>query len=558
MKKIIFVSVALLIVLGSLYIQFNKPLPVVQAQSDIPPAPIQIEGQQGTAVVAGQVQMTLLSKPPVLSVERLKALNAQAIGPAAMPPLPEGNTAVTRADSVVDPSKQTAPPSASGVNTSGAFTIFRDTILSHLLWFVSYVAEPTVVNSGPYVFMTTNWMAAVSQDGGKTFSWMDPYTMFPASYGGFCCDQVAVYDPARDIFIWYMQYLPSETAGIANNIFRIAVATPKDAVKGTWIYYDFISPNNTWWDYPDLAVSNDYLWITTNRVPYGFSYVDDAWIFKLPLDALSAHSGFGYSYVDMAASGFSNLSLRMTRGARETMYFGSHNTTSQVRIFAWAENSGSLGWTDVNLSTPWYYSAIHVCTSPDGYNLCGFDDGRIKAGWVSKGKVGFMWGSAQGGGFPYPYIEGVRVNESGLTYLDRPILWNTFGGFAYPAVAPNARGDLGLAAFFSGGGYAPYFLVGIDDDYSRDVGYSIGYWETDYLRSGNGPLGNRWGDYISIQPFNPNGLGWVASGFLLQGGNTNGYAEPSSTIFGRERDLRASQLYMDPRFASFIPMLRTP
>jgi hypothetical protein len=561
MKKIVLVCAALMIVLGGLIVQVKQPISVVQAQSGLPPAANQVQGTQGTSVVAGQVQMTLLSQPPVLTAERRKQLDAQSIEPAAMPTLAEGTTAVQRPDSGVGPSKQIAPPPAAAVNITppGSFTIFRDTILSHFDWYVSRVAEPTVVNSGPYVFMTANWMAAVSQDGGQTFKYIDPYTQFPASYGGFCCDQVAVYDPARDIFIWYLQYLPSETAGIANNIFRIAVAHPADAVKGLWFFYDFISTSNTWWDYPDLAVSNDYLWVTTNRVPYGASYVDDAWIFKLPLDELSVGSGFSYFYQDLSGSGLSNYSLRMTRGARETMYFGSHNTTSQVRIFYWPETSVStLYYNDVNLSAPWY-TGYHDCTSPDGYNLCGFDDGRIKAGWVSNGKVGFMWGSSQGGAFPYPYIEGVRVNESGLTYLDRPIEAAAWGGFAYPAVAPNARGDLGLAAFVSGGGYYPWYILGIDDDYARDAGASLlGSWEFTYMRSGYGPIANRWGDYISVQQFNPNGLAWVAGGFMLQGGNTNGNAEPSYTIFGRQRDLHSAALYMDPRFATFIPILSTP
>jgi hypothetical protein len=555
MKKIVLVFAALMIVLGGFIVQVKQPISVVQAQSGLPPASNQVQASQGTVAAAGQVQMTLLSQPPVLSAERRKQLDAiEAKGPAAMPPLPEGNTAVTRADSVVYPSTQVAPPPAAAVNITspGTFTIFRDTVLSHLIWYVAKVAEPTVVNSGPYVFMTANWMAAVSQDGGQTFNYIDPYYMFPASYGGFCCDQVAVYDPARDIFIWYLQYSSSAPAGTGHNIFRIAVARPADAVKGLWYFWDVTSPDNTEWDYPDVALSNDYLWITTNRGPYAGSYVDDAWIFKFPLDDLMAGGGLGYLFVDLGANSVYNLSLRMTRGAHETMYFGSHNTTAQVRIFSWAENSGSVGWADVNLSASWFNS-LHNCTSPDGYNLCGFDDGRIKAGWVSNGKVGFMWGSSQGGGFTYPYVEGVRVKESDLTYLDRPIIWSTSGGLAYPAAAPNARGDLGVAAFFSGGGYYPYFLLGIDDDFSRDVGSSVlGPLEIQYLRSGYGPFGDRYGDYISVQQFNPTGLAWVASGFTLQDGSVSGYAEPSYTIFGRERDRPSTNLYMDQRYSTFV------
>jgi hypothetical protein len=556
MKKIVFVCAALIIMLGGLIVQFQQPVPMVRAQSDLPPVSGQIQGKQGTASRSGQVQMTLLSQPPVPSAEQLKAWNAQSKRQAAMPPLPEGTTAVTRADSVVDPASQVAAlPSDAAVDSPGTFTIFRNTILSRTLWYAAEWSSPTVVNSGPYVFMTFNWSAAISQDGGHTFQYVNPATMFPASYGGFCCNQVAVYDPARDLFIWYLEYNTTTPPGTTYNLFRIAVARPADAVKGTWYYYDIDSLDNTWWNYPDVALSNDYLWVIVNRVPYGSSTIDDAYVFKIPLDILMTYSPLTYSVWDLGGGGIYNYSLRMARGARDTMYLASHNTTSQIRIFSNAENSGILNYTNVNLSATWYNSPTHNCTSPDGQNLCGADDGRVQTGWVSNGKVGFMWGAGQGGGFTYPYVEAVQVRQSDLSYLDRPYMWSASIGFAYPAAAPNARGDLGVAVFSSGGGSAPYFVVSIADDVTRDSGAP---WDMTYMRSGYGPYNNHGGDYLSVQPFNPSGLVWVASGFTLQGGFANGYSEPQYTVFGRERDLRSVQLYMDARYATFIPMLKAP
>jgi hypothetical protein len=562
MKRIIIVVAALLIVLGGFYLKVSTPVSVAQAQSDFPAASGEIQASQGTVGAGVQVHLDLLNAPPTLSPEQQKAMEtALEKGPRVSPPLPEGKTAVQRIDSVVDPASATAAPPASSLNTAGTFTLFRNTDIVDLKPNASRITEPTVINSGSVVFMTGNWFAGISSDGGKTFKYVDPYTMFPASAGGFCCDQVAVYDPARDIILWYLQYISSGSPGSGTNLFRVAVARPQDAVNGSWYYYDFTSAANTEWDYPDVALSNDYLWITTNRGPFNGSYVDDAWIFKMPLDPMMTASGFGYSNVDLGAAGVGNLSLRMTRGAHEVMYFGAHNTTSQIRIFSWAENSGSVGINDVNLSTPWYNST-HVCPGPDGRDWCGFDDGRIKAGWVSRGTIGFMWGSGQGGGFAYPYIEAVRVKESDRTYIDRPFVWNSSGAYAYPSAAPNARGDLGVAGFWGGGGVSgwyPYFWVVIDDDFSRDAGYTPAPWELYYVRqSTNGPSVNRWGDYISVQPFNPTSLAWAAAGFTLQGCPTSYCSEPSYTIFGRERDLRSVALYMDPRFATFMPMLKMP
>jgi hypothetical protein len=561
-RRILFMFVFLLVgVLTINELQKNRYRLDVFAQETDQETSQLIEASSASVPQGTHVQLTLYATPPGLNPEQLKAQEEKTLrGPLAMPPIPIGDTAVARPESIPDQASQTAPPAPElavqvpeSLNAPGDYRLYRHTNATSLKSQTAYVTEPTVANSGPIVFMTGNWFAAISGDGGKTFAYVNPYTMFPNSYGGFCCDQITVYDPSRDIFLWYLQYNSSGAPGTGKNIFRLAVARPENALKGSWWYYDFVSDTNTEWDYPDMCISNDYVWITTNRGPFGGSYVNDAWMFKFPLDPLSTGVGFGYSFVDLGSASITNLSLHCTRGARETMFFGTHNTTSQIRIFNWPENSGSVGWNDVNLSAAWFNS-VHTCPGPDGHDWCGFDDGRIKAGWVSQGRIGFMWGSSQGGGFSYPYIEAVRVRESDRSLLDRPLIWSNSGAFAYPSAHPNARGDLGIAFFFGGNAWYPYFGVGIDDDYSRDLGLG---WEIHYIRqSSQGPNYNRWGDYISVQPFAPNGLGWVAAGFSLQGcGAFSGCSEPSYSIFGRERDLRSVSLYYDPKLCTFLPVV---
>ena len=522
----------------------------------------QVQASSASVPQAQRVQLKMSSTPPELTAEQLEARKLfEQRGPLQGPPLPAGNTAVNRPDSFVDPNSQIAAPDAGSTalapNAPGDFEWFRKTDISSgtIKSQSSRIMEPTVANSGEIVFATGNWFGAVSIDGGQTFSYVNPYTLFPSSYGGFCCDQIVVYDPARDVFLWYLQYVASGPAGSGQNIFRLAVASPPNASKGIWWVYDFASDVNTEYDYPDICLSNDFLWITTNRGPYGASFVDDAFMFKMPLDSLAVGAGFGYSFLDLDTAGLSNLSLRCTTGAHETMYFGSHNTLSQVRIFRWAENSGTIFYDDVNLSAAWN-NAVHTCPGPDARDWCGFDDGRIKAGWVSQNRIGFMWGASQGGGFAYPYVEAVRVRESDRAYLDRPYIWTSVGSFAYPAAAPNARGDLGVAFAFGGGDYYPYFGVAIDDDYSRDNGYVPAPWNVSYVRtSTQGPIGNRWGDYLAVQPFAPTALGWIASGFTLQGCGGNGCAEMTYIIFGRERDLHSVTKYYNPSFGTFLPVL---
>ena len=307
------------------------------------------QGPNGFAASTGStpaprfVHVDMTATPPKLTDEQ-KALRDRGPLPHATP-LPAGASAVPRADSVVDPGSATAV--LPNVLAPGDFTLFRDVSFGATIQANTSGAtgEPTVANSGATVFATGNWWAAISADGGQTFSFINPFTMFPASFGGFCCDQVTVYDPSRDIFIWSLQYISSGTAGAGQNLFRIAVAHPSEALKGNWFFYDFVSAANTEYDFPGLCLSNDFVYYFTNRGPFGASFVNDSFVFRFPLDPLSTGAGFGFSFLDFGANGIANLSWRCATGARDIVYFASHNSTSQVRVFNWPENSGGLALT---------------------------------------------------------------------------------------------------------------------------------------------------------------------------------------------------------------------
>jgi hypothetical protein len=527
-----------------------------------------IQAATAFAGIPQRIHVQMTSAPPELTAEQIAARERweQTRPLPAASPLPVGRTAVQRSDSIVDPRTETVEkllpqiPLPGAPSAPGTFTLFRNTdfgatIKSHTS---GLTGEPNAANSAGIVFATGNWWAAISSDGGQSFQYVSPDSMFPASYGGFCCDQMTVYDPSRDIFIWSLQYSASAPGGVGKNIFRIAAARPADAVQGDWWYWDFTSADNTEWDFPGLCLSNDHVYYFTNRGPYNTGTVNDSWVFRFPLDPISTGAGFNYGYVDFGASGITNLSWRCATGATDVVYFAAHNTTSQIRIMRWPENSGSLNWNDVNLSVAWP-NAARVCPTPDSRNWCGFDDGRIKTGWVGRGMIGFMWNASAGGSFAVPYVEAVRVKESDRTYVDRPHIWNSTLAFQYPSAAPNARGDVGIVVHASSTTAYPRFYLGIDDDYSRDASFGPPPWEVKFVReSTQGPTTNRWGDYFSVQSFAPNGLGWVATGQTMQGCGGVGCKETRYEIFGRERDLRGIQYYYNYNGWArlYLPLIR--
>ncbi len=125
----------------------------------------------------------------------------------------------------------------------------------------STTAEPSgQSNGGSIVFATANWVAAYSTNGGTTFHQLDPTTIFPNDAVGYCCDQIVQYVPSIDRFVWLLQ----------GNGYRLAVASPAVAGRsgGTaWTYWNltpdvFGQPSGTGFDYPDLSVGNNYLYIS--------------------------------------------------------------------------------------------------------------------------------------------------------------------------------------------------------------------------------------------------------------------------------------------------------
>src|SRR6185503_16225648 len=116
------------------------------------------------------------------------------------------------------------------------------------------INEPSVAQSGKFVFYTGNWYAARSSAGGASWSFFIPWTGMP----DFCCDQEVVHDRGRHLFLWYRQGAK-----------RFVLSASSDGGAG-WCSYS-IRPtfiNGAWntdqsFDFPHLALGNNFLYILT-------------------------------------------------------------------------------------------------------------------------------------------------------------------------------------------------------------------------------------------------------------------------------------------------------
>jgi hypothetical protein len=407
----------------------------------------------------------------------------------------------------------------------------------------SVTDEPSVsIGSGGTSFYTGNFYAAYSTNGGRTFNYINPATVFPSAYGGFCCDQRTLYIPGWNLTVWALLYLPDMNN---NNEIRLAVSPTSNLAANNWTYWDFtIAPlqlpqsSGVSLDYPQLAYSSNDLYLTTNVLNQNGTIYASA-VFRCPLSALGSSSG------SMSCTNFwggNEDTFTPIDGATSTMYWGNHLNNTTLQVFSWPESVDWPGVTWQNVSHSAFPDSGYTCPSPDGTDMCGSDNWTIRGGWLtSAGVLGFLWDASQGTGalgtFPYPYVHVVELDQGSLSLIDEPIIWSSGTAWAYSAVAVNGEDDLGATLAYSGNGNFPGSAVVVRDNISS------GTWQPLNMQEGtNGPPGNRWGDFLTVRVNSGIGLTWVAATYTLQGVCTDNWGacssvQPRFIWFGRGSNL---------------------
>jgi hypothetical protein len=533
---------------GALLATFAFLLPLFTALLTISPTTVLAAepaiGTSGSAS-AGPVQTvhgTRTDKPPTLTADqqaKVEAATEKSNKPGT--PIPDDPNAKRLSTPPTAPSydpKKSTPPTKQKASDFVAFE--NNTFPAGGLR--STTDEPSVANSGSTIFWTANWYDAVSTDGGTTWSYISPFTFFPSTFGGFCCDQTVIYDPTRNLFIWTLQYI---TDGTNSNAVRVAVAHGASGViSNTWNYFDltggqvgYPTPPGVELDYPNVALSANDWYYSTNVFLGGSGSSSTGVVFRIPLANLNALTTGGTLPYTFYIGPFTMVP---TQGAGTTMYFGANTSTSSITLVTWPETSSSP--TSTTVSHAAFATGTHVCTSPDSFNPCQRDDSRVKTGWVAKGVIGFMWDAAQGSGglgnFAYPYVHVVRINQATSALIDEPVIYSPLAAYGWPGVGVNGRGDIGGSIMFGGGGNYPGSSIFIQDEFNTAP------WEFQFTAFGtNSPSSSpgRWGDYLTARPADGNGNTWIGTSFTLQGactggGNACANVAPRYLRFGRQRD----------------------
>jgi len=399
-----------------------------------------------------------------------------------------------------------------------------------------YIMESSLANKGDLIFYTGNSFAARSFDGGLTWGYIDPFQSFVY----FCCDQDVLYDPQHDIFIWYRQ-------GSDTPENHLSIGVSQDTYS--WRFYTFTASDidatlkNAFSDYPTLALSDTYLYISMNlKTQTGLYPI----MMRILLDDLADPSGIGplYDYyADKTLPGNSHT-FTPVQGAKDTMYWGIHLSTSVMRLYEWSDSLPSQSIKSFDRDVPaWTLlkrSSGH-CPVPGGEeggagDWCVRGQSKIRGAFMANDIIGFLWDANEGGTsrnnavFKHPYIDAATFDtNTNMTYTGRPYLWSPIFAWMYGYGSPDNQGNVAIQAFFGGGPYFPSVAAGVGNDFQ---GSSSSPWEMIQLINGtHGPTYTSeehpsWGDYLRIRPLNGEGPGWIGSGWILSGGNTPSYIVP--------------------------------
>jgi len=349
---------------------------------------------------------------------------------------------------------------------------------------ISTVSEPSGASGGGVVFVAANWFAAYSIDGVH-FTQLDPTTIFPNDAVGFCCDQIVQYVQSIDRFIWLLQ----------GNGVRIASASPADIKSsgGTaWTYWnltpDVFGQPGIAFDYPDLAVGTNYLYMSWNA---GVGCASCDWghqVARTQLSQIQAAGTIGIDYTD-PADGRMAWGAHLSQDTQDEIFWAGHNSNSNMRVFSLSEGSNSYFWRDVGVAS-WANSGLSSST-PDGQDwltkLRDFPGSAVLGATRSSSQLWLAWSAGTDSNFQQPHVEMVALDNN-FNVLQQVQIWNSSYAFAYPALATNAcTGEIGMSLEYGGNGNYENHVVGFWGDFLV------------YITTGSNVGTTRYGDYVTIR-----------------------------------------------------------
>jgi hypothetical protein len=382
------------------------------------------------------------------------------------------------------------------------------------------------------VLLSGNWFCQYSTNSGASFTSVDPTTIFPAWAGhNFCCDQIVIYVPSIDRFVWFMQHVKD-----ANGIgaFRLGVASPAAIKKDfthAWKAWRFTAKDfalSEDLDYPDLSFTNEFLHIATDATTTGGRLVIR--IALKDIASAPASLGFRYTHPDKAKNA---IGAHLTQDSPDGAFWVGQPNNSSLTVFSWPDSGTGYSWSTVNVAT-WPQSTLSS-KGPNNNDWLTYENGSSvryqESGSTRKGdELWVAWTASSGSGTSSgPTFKNAHVRIAVINLTTNAVsesqVWNSDYAFAYPSLCVNGRSEVGIAVAVGGTKNDAHTSVGILGDHTVfhvDQG--------DFTPT-------RWGDYVTVRRHNRNQSLFAGFGYYnTKDSGTAGTYEgnPFYVVYGRQ------------------------
>ncbi len=360
------------------------------------------------------------------------------------------------------------------------------------------------ISNGGYIVSANNDGIEYYGDAGS-FLYSDYWSDFfnDNSLTSMIYDPKVIYDSGADRFV--LVVLHGSTAATSKVL--VCFSKTNNPTDGWWVYQLTGNPlnNNCWFDYPNLGVSNNEIYISGNLFVTNGSF-NQAIVYQIPKAAGYSGANINWQYWhNMTATPFSAFTLVPASFGHQGnygpgIYFVSSQSggNNQIRLWDLSDDmSGNPTMTSYTVNTTAYSPAADAAQQGTNDKLDN-GDCRIQNAFYLDGVIHYVFHSDIGSGW-----NGINYNR--LTVSSLANQSSTFGlqgsyDYSFPAVIPfsNVATDRSVMIAFlasSGSTYPQVRVVQCDHtlQWSSSTQVKSGETHVDFI---NGD--ERWGDYTGI------------------------------------------------------------
>ena len=408
----------------------------------------------------------------------------------------------------------------------------------------------------------------VSVDDGQTFTKIDLLnltdpadasrkTLFPEVDGGLCCDQMVLFIPNQNLFVWVGLYTPRPTDRGNGGRLRVAFATPDDIRMDflhAWRFFDITPADVTLGggslDFPDLAYSDRFLYVTAQRVIRGSGVTTGLKLaIRVPLEDLVnrvpqiRREAIRVNGPDVVASS------RLVQSSPFSMVWAAPADTSTLSVFAWPDGAPQALRRDVKISQ---FRPVRTLAVPgkDGKPVDISQFSRIDGATATEETcefcprqqfLYFAFNAAPNTlARPVPFVRVEKIDLSRMTAASEVDVFNPTVPFFLPSLAakpaPHSDRDIALSLGFFRGGFLDNAVGFLGDSQVFQTTQSTATPES-------------YGDFFQVRPsvgpptVNGRGIGFATLGYSVSapGGGSSCARQCGISLlyvaFGRRREL---------------------